>query len=124
MLVIRQAQIEELAKAVVRCFEDRMLVHLNSYFPEHCRILEPEGSREAIRQGIKRAASYGIVGERDVCKYIDLMFALGRDFDHNPDLTWASSLLRDETMGDPSQRINLAFDQAMKYLQQAGGVAS
>ena len=62
-----------------------------------------------IRYGVERAGSYGIGTERDVCKYIDLMFAFGRDFDKNQDLPWASRILEDDTLKSPTVKTERLF---------------
>jgi hypothetical protein len=99
-----------------------MVVHLNKFFPEHCAALKEAGTREAIRYSVTRAAHYQIVTERDVCKYTDLMFAFGRDFDQDPELPWAAAILNDENLKDPTGKINILYDEAMKHVRQAGGI--
>ena len=123
MLRIRKEQNDELAKAAVKRFEEWMVVHLNKFFPDHCKALGPEGTRETIRHAIERAASYEIVSERDVCKYTDLMFAFGRDFDEDPNAGWANEILNDENFkGQPTEKINNLYKTAMRNVKQAGGI--
>lgn len=123
MLKIRKEQNDELAKAAVKRFEDWMVVHLNKFFPEHCKALGPEGTLESIRYAIERSATYEIVSERDVCKYTDLMFAFGRDFDEDPNLPWASEILNDKNLkGQPTEKINNLYKIAMRNVKQAGGI--
>ncbi|MBZ5626545.1 MAG: hypothetical protein LAQ69_48870 [Acidobacteriia bacterium] len=93
MLVIRQQQMAAFAQAAVKSFDDRVVIHLNKFFPEQCGTLGEPQLREFIRYGVERANTYGIVAERDVCKYIDLMAVFGRDFDTDPRLRWAGVIL-------------------------------
>src|SRR5689334_20361906 len=99
-MIIRQQQMTTLSDVALRSFEDRVAAHLNRCFPDDCRALGPTGVQEIIRYGTRRAESHGIDLERDVCKYIDLMFSFGRDFDSSPDHPWASRILQDETINN------------------------
>ena len=86
-----------------RRFEQRVYQHVREFFPNRCRELRPQGTREWIALGIERAAKYGFVLERDVCKYIDLMFHLGKDFDNDPLLPWVRPILTADRV-DPSRK--------------------
>lgn len=105
MLIIRQEQMDEFIRKAAKNFEDWMVAHLMKFFPAECQILGDPGVRATIRYGIEKAERYGIATERGVCKYIDLMYALGQDFDTNPDLPWVQEILQDETLPDPEERM-------------------
>ena len=119
MFKIRKEQLDALSQASLKGFEERMVVHLNKFFQPQCRPLGEVKVREWIHYGIQRAKSYGIISERDVCKYIDLMFAFGRDFDKDRNYSLALQILTDEEITDPTQRINKLFDTALERLRQA-----
>ena len=93
MLVIRREQLSLFSQAELRKFEDWMVSHLGKFFPRQSRTMGESKLRETIQYGIKRAASYGIVSKRDVCKYVDVMIVLGRDFDRDPQYLWAARIL-------------------------------
>jgi len=122
MLIIRKEQEEEFAKIALKQFEESMVVHLNQFFPEECEALGQEGTAEAIRHGLERAGRYGFVTERDLCLYMDVMFAFGRDFDEDPDLPWAKEILSDEALSRPLERIDKLYDVAMEKAEQARGI--
>ena len=109
---IRSEQMAAFSQAAVRGFEDRMVAHVREFFPGRCESLGEEKTRETIRYGIARAEAYNIVVERDVCKYIDVMFAYGRDFDTNPKLPWAGAILNDPAVTCPTTRANRVFEAA------------
>jgi hypothetical protein len=92
--VIRSSQIEQLDRVQEERFEARLAAHLTEHFPEPAGELGPDGVLAAIRHGVRKARGYGIETERDLCKYLDLMFVFGRDFDDDPSLPWASRVLR------------------------------
>src|ERR1700681_3763804 len=103
-MVIRSAQMDAFSENASQAFEDRMMAHLNRCFPDQCGAMQEAGVRETIRYGIEQAADHGITAQRDVCKYIDLMVVFGRDFDRDPAVPWASSILNDRALIDPTVR--------------------
>lgn len=115
-MIIRQQQIAVLSQVCLTKFEDGVAGHLNRCFPGECEALGEKGIQDVIRYGIERAASYGFTLERDVCKYIDLMFAFGHDFDRDPGLPWAYRILEDETFTNATAKIERLFDAAKRQM--------
>jgi hypothetical protein len=109
MLVVRQIQMDAVREGLLRRFEDTMLVHVREFFPERCAELGKESTREWIRCGIDRARGYGIEIEKDVCKYVDVSFVFGHDFDTKE--TWAPPILRSDAPG--SDRLQALFNAAL-----------
>ena len=93
LLAVRTAQLAAFSQAEVQKFEDWMIAHIRQFFSKQCRALQEPQLRDLIQYGIKRAAGHGIVSERDVCKFIDLMIVFGRDFDEDKQRPWASQIL-------------------------------
>ena len=100
----------------------RVCDHLERCFPHRCRALGPDGVREAVDHGIARAAAYGIRSERDVCKYVDLMFVFGRDFDLPAEQPWAAKILATAGARRPGALIDALLDRAMHKMHRAGGI--
>ena len=112
MWTIRQEQMKKFETAAVRSFEQRLLAHLREVFPAQYSQLGEPGVRELIRYGMQRAAFYGIRSEKDVSRYISLMLTLGRDFDSDAHLSWASDILRNPQVTDPSEKVDLLDEAA------------
>jgi hypothetical protein len=117
MLKIRKEQVEGLRQLAVQDFVNRMITHVGKFFPQQSAALGEATTRETIGYGINRARSYGIVAERDVCKYIDLTVVFGRDFDRDKKLPWARSVLEDRTLRGPSDRTDRLYKAAMENLR-------
>lgn len=115
MLLIRKAQMETLRKAAQQGFENKMLAHLNRFFPDACAAMAESGTREIIRYGIGRAKRNGFESEREVCKYIDVMVVFGRDFDRDTNLPWATEILSDKTIMDNKARMDRLITYAMAH---------
>jgi len=112
VLTIRREQMESLGEQMERRFVERTVAHVRRYFAARCRELGDKGTREMVLYGVTRAKAHGFTAEADVSKYIDVMFAYGRDFDVAPELPWASRILEDPSLGNPETRINALCDEA------------
>ncbi len=111
---LRKEQLKTFSEPKLKEFEEFMVGHLNKWFPEECNALGEKDTRRRIRQGVDRAERYAIVGRRDVCKFIDLMFALGPKFDEDPALPWAERILGNDAL-DPSEKVNQLVAAALEH---------
>ena len=118
MVVIRKEQMDQMGDEEYRKFEQKMIAHLNEFFPDECKELGEEEVRKAIAYGVNRAASYGIEIERDVCNYIDLMFAIGKDYDTDPEEPWAGQILNDGSFDTPTEKVNTLYDEALRRIDE------
>jgi hypothetical protein len=118
MFTLHSHHTDAFDKDIRRRFENRMVDHLNAFFPAQCGQLGEKEVRNWINLGIQRAGSYGIVSERDVCKYIDIMFVHGRNFDSDPRKPWAASILTAKSV-DPADKTRVLFENARKYAPEA-----
>jgi hypothetical protein len=119
-LMIRHEQLVALRGVRQKEYERRLAAHLRKHFAETCAALGDQGLGDAVRYGIQRARSYGIQAERDVVKYLNLMFVFGRDFDTDPRFPWAASMLRSTDYG-PTLRINQVYSDAKARIDQGPG---
>ncbi len=117
MLAIRREQWALFSQAEVRKFEDWTVSHLKKFFPRQCAAMGDPKLRETIQYGIRRAASYGITVKRDVCKYIDVMIALGQDFDKDERFAWAPQILGQRN--GSGVKAEMLLQSAVKQLRQS-----
>jgi hypothetical protein len=120
-MIIRKQQVNLFSDASLETFKDRMAEHLRRCFPSECEALGDEGIQNTIRYGIERASSHGIDLERDVCKYIDLMFTFGRDFDSDLNYSWAADILHDETLDNSTMKAERLFAAARREQESTSG---
>jgi hypothetical protein len=116
MLVIREEQMEVLREYMRRRFEDRMVAHFREFWTEECDAMGEESVRQMIRKGSERAAAHGITKEYDIARYVNIMFALGPDFETDPATEWAGRVLSDEELG-PRPRMDLLCDRVEQELE-------
>lgn len=117
MLKLRAEQMEALRAVKLHAFADRLLVHAKHYFPSACRALGEDGTRAHISHAIERARVYDLSTERDLCKYLNLTFSFGRDFDTDPGHAWMGAILR-ERDSDPSHKLNRLYKTAVEMEKQ------
>jgi hypothetical protein len=111
-----------LSEATLKSFEDRMVIHLNKCFPSQCKAWGEPAVRDTIRYGVERAATHDITSKREVCKYIDLMVVFGRDFDQDPTLPWASSILGDRTLRGSTVKLERLYETAKQQSRNGDAI--
>ncbi len=112
MFRIRGEQKRAFREDALRDFEARVLAHVERCFPERHAELGTEEVRAMIRLGIEQAAAFGVVAERDVCKFVDLMLVFGAEFDRECD--WAREILGAATPKDPFAKMRLLWARALE----------
>jgi hypothetical protein len=120
VLLIRDDQLSSLRRVRQKEYERRLAAHLKKYFPDTCAKLGDKGLLDALRHGVQRAKTYGIQAERDVVKFLNLMFVFGRDFDTDPRFPWAASMLHSADYG-PTLRINQVYSDAKTRIAEGPG---
>ena len=125
MLRIRRKQMAAFAVHMRRQFEARVVAHVRRFLRRECAALGTEGVRDGVRYGIERAEAHGLAIERDVCRYVDLTFVFGRDFDTAPEHGWARAILDDEKFeGQPSARMQHLWDEGKLRQARARGAGA
>ena len=94
MLVIRKEQMAVFLRLQLKEFEDKTCERLLKLKPDQCRKLGEKAVRKSIQDGIERSFQYGIKTERDIARYINIMYTLGFDFDTDPRYPWAADILK------------------------------
>lgn len=123
MLIMRGAQLQLLGEVTRRSFEARLVAHVERFFPDECAPLSSEALGEIYREGVARAAEFGIEAERDVCKFINLMFVFGREFYRDPELPWAATRLADDRVG-PMLKLNRLYLDGLDHRGSARGLGA
>lgn len=112
---MRTAQLTEFNERAQSGFVDRMLSHWDRCFSDFVRDRDKADLKALVDDGTNRAAIYGIVAERDVCLFLDVMLILGPRFENNPSYPWARHALRSPHLTDPSQRVRFLWACAEDY---------
>ncbi len=122
MLQLRNHQLDALDEAGLSRFERRMEIHLDRHFSAVVRPMSSQALASTIRHGVARARHHGIGTERQVCKYINLMFVFGRDFDLDPRLPWAAQILGGAWVHRGASPLDLLYRVALEHEASARGL--
>ena len=118
-LVIREAQLKALAEAATDEFVATAAAHLTEHYPRTSNLLGEIGLKDAIRRGLAKARRYGIDDEYDALRFLNLMFALGFEFDSDPKYPWARHYLTDSSYG-PRAKLDAVTQFALETTQPEG----
>ena len=105
MLTIREEQMEALAEVQQERFLKEVLAFAEETWPEELQSLGEDGVREMAADAIDRCRAFGIETEYHVLRFINIMFALGEDFDDGEDYPWSVDILEDEST-DPDDKLD------------------
>jgi hypothetical protein len=105
MLIISNKQMRVFEEASERRYMQKMILHVRQYFPERCKNKADNDLLGILNKGSSRAKSYGITEQRDICKYFNVMFVLGYDFDNDETYPWARRILHDTSLTSGSSKM-------------------
>jgi hypothetical protein len=120
-MTIRPSQIAEFERADAPHVATRLTRHAREAFPKHCAYLGDAGVEEAVRYAFKQGASHKLTLASSIQLFLDLMFLLGRGFDHDVQLPWAEQILGDRSIGDELARMKTLHAKAIDYLDKVSG---
>lgn len=106
MLVIRKEQMEVFSRYMLKKFEDRMVIHLQSSFSEPTKGMPETDLRSMIQTATDKAKVYNVTTEDDVQRYLEYMMIYGPKFDTDPKTMWARKILRTEDI-DGTEKMEL-----------------
>jgi len=94
-MMIRGAQLRQLAGTRERAFEGFVMALLHEQVPERCALVSDDELRNCIRKSTARSQKYGIGDENSIAKFVYLTWLLGEGFEDAPQNLWLGSLIRD-----------------------------
>lgn len=115
MLSIREEQMKELSKYMLRRFEDRMVIYLRSAFQEQTAELTEPDLRALIRVGTVQAGEDDVTDEADVERYLECMVKYGGEFNTNDETSWAGVILDDSDLSG-TEKMNKINDHELFVL--------
>ena len=98
-----------------------MVEELRGFAPRLCEVAGEAAVRQVIQLGVRRAEGYGLSCCGPIRFYIELMFTLGSDFDTDPQLPWARSVLTDESVPDEMSRAGKLYEAMCEYCDHVFG---
>ena len=116
VMKIRKEQMTVFTEQQEKIFRGRLEEILLQDYPDDCEELGDDLGI-VIDLGLKQARSYGIIREKDIGLYFDVMFCLAYNFDTNPDYPWARQILEDGNLSG-TQKVERVAKVAEKVLER------
>jgi hypothetical protein len=116
MLKLRKEHLDGFEAQVIGLFETRVIAHVKAVWPPECAELGDPAVAEIVKTAIKRAAALGLSFEFDIVRFVDLAFILAKDFETNPLIGWARTIISDRSLAPAAkvdrlyQRMEVEFD--------------
>ena len=99
-MLIRRDHIDIFRQHQLDLFEQRALLHLRRDLSQQTSHVSDGELLRRVRDGLNRAARYGLTTERLVMCFVDVGFLLGENFDSDPAYIWARHLLESSKLSD------------------------
>ncbi len=119
MIKIRSAQMKVLEGEALKRFENEMVLYSKEFTPRLCEVLGDDQLREAIRQAMSRADSYGFTNRGPLRLYIEIMFLCGSNFDTDPQYPEVAEILN--SSDDQMQRAEKIYQGVLGYQEKVLG---
>jgi hypothetical protein len=114
-VIITKRHVAAFDRPVARNLECRLVGHVKRVLPERCEQLGEAEVRRRVRRAIRQAGSHGIAAAYDICRYVDLTFFLGEEFDADGSCPWATGVLQDGSL-TPAEKLDRLYEAARKQL--------
>jgi len=116
MFIIRSEQFQIIFLHLAQKLKPQALSFLHDAFPAQCEDLGPEAVDNSIDYAFEKAWQYGFEADDEILKYLKLMYALGFEFDKDPQYPWVQEVLNHPRLG-PDTKIDLLVQRLYLYLQ-------
>ena len=98
MLEIRKEQMVVFETLFKERFRSMLTRHARDELAAETESMNDVELEELIDEAVIRGKAYGIVSERDVMLFFDLLILQGQDFDQRRKFQWMSRILADESV--------------------------
>jgi hypothetical protein len=110
-VIIRREHVERLAERQLADLVERTVAEVRDLWPEECGRLGRPAVPQLVEDAVNRARAWGLLTERDVGRFVHLVFALEDPaFDEAP---WAAAILGDEALS-PRARTSRLWDEVKR----------
>ncbi|MYM96256.1 hypothetical protein [Duganella vulcania] len=119
MLVIRQSQLQCFAAARRDAYMDALMAYLRAQFHAELWSLNQEELRHHVETALRHAANFGIVGERNCRRYLNLAVWYGWDFHARAETAWMRNVLGPDQPGTPESRLHHLVSRCIRRAEIA-----
>lgn len=113
MLLIRNSQMHVLQDAMwMRLIAE----HVCKCFPKQWEEWGEPAARRLIGRAVEKARGYGFKELVDLQQYVDLVVALGEDFETTPEYAWTQGVLADRNPAGAAFRATWLYDSVTQQM--------
>lgn len=121
MIHIRSSQMETFDAYSLNKYKAELCKHLTRYDSLLCEAAGSEALEEAVDLGLQRAHECGFTLNGPIRTYLEIMLALGSDFDRDPQYFWLIPWLRPQERYPEMDRARYLQFHVMRYLDDFQG---
>jgi hypothetical protein len=122
MLSIRASQMEKLTSYCMDRYKAELCRHLAQYDSASCEAAGAEAIESVVNSGIRKARECGFTLDGPVRTYLEIMLALGMEFDRDPQYFWLSPWLRSSGNYQEMDRARYLQFHVIRYLDDVQGI--
>jgi hypothetical protein len=116
MLTIRKEQMSEFERALLRASAESVLAFVREQQPEACARFGETEVRNMVAKCLRKAREHHIASYADILRYINVMYALGCDFESDPEYPWAREIMTHPRLR-PEAKINRLVARTLEHLR-------
>ena len=110
MLTIRDSQIQAFTRVRMPELGRRLREWLQTTHPSRIEGLTESALGDQIMTCLEKAGAFGMRGDRDMFRWMELCLRHGFDFTDRPENGWMVSILRDKRINSPADRLTYLMD--------------
>ena len=118
---IRSSQMDTLDAYSLKHYKSKLCRHLRQYDSLLCEAAGAEALEEAVDLGVQRAQECGFTLNGPIRTYLEIMLALGSDFDRDPQYFWLRTWLKPQERYPEMDRARYLQFHVMRYLDDVQG---
>lgn len=121
MIHIRSSQMETFDAYSLNKYKAELCRHLTRYDSLLCKAAGSQALKEAVTLGLQRAHECGFTLNGPIRTYLEIMLALGGDFDRDPQYFWLIPWLRPQERYPEMDRARYLQFHVVRYLGDVQG---
>ncbi len=106
------------SKSINGNLKDELHNRLKKIFPSKYEVVGEQNINKLVECGFDDSKYYHLKNESNVLIYIIFMFMLGRGFNKDPQFIWAEETLKDPSLIDDSEKIDVLCQKAKAHLNE------
>ncbi len=118
MPIIRTSQMFELGASSKERLIQEQVARIDQSLPDVTATMAPGEVEQSVHLAIQKGEQYGLKEWTGICRYLDVMYILGFDFDEDSRYEWAREKLEDQDLSE-HEKMDQVTELALKESEAA-----